>query len=68
MEQATTFHIGEKVRSYTIIFKLEVVDFAEKKSIAGALLSGINLMIRGIMIRRIISRLKRSVNHLKCVP
>ena len=36
MEQVTTFHIGEKVRSYTIIFKLEVVDFAEEKSIAGA--------------------------------
>ena len=36
MEQVTTFHIEEKVRSYTIIFKLEVVDFAEKKSIAGA--------------------------------
>ena len=36
MEQVTTFHIGEKVRSYTIIFKLEVVDFAEKKSIASA--------------------------------
>ena len=33
--QATSSHKGEKVRSYIISFKLEVVDFAEKKSIFG---------------------------------
>ena len=31
MEQATTSHKGEKVMSYTISFKLEVVVVAEKK-------------------------------------
>ena len=38
MEQAITSHKGEKVRSYTISFKFEVVDFAEKKSISAAAL------------------------------
>ena len=36
--QATSSHKGEKVRSYIISFKLEVVDFAEKKSISAAAL------------------------------
>ena len=34
MEQAITFYNGEKMRSCTISFKLEVVDFALKKSIS----------------------------------
>ena len=36
MEQATISHKGEKVRSYVINFKREVVDFAKKKSILAA--------------------------------
>ena len=38
MKQAATSHKEEKVRSYTISFKLEVVNFAEKKSISAAVL------------------------------
>mgnify|MGYP001794063200 CR=1 FL=1 len=33
---ATTSHKGEKISSYTIKFKLEVVEFAENKSIGAA--------------------------------
>ena len=39
MEQATTSRKGEKLRSYTISFKLKVVEFAEKKSILAAALN-----------------------------
>ena len=39
MEQATTSRKGEKLRSYTIIFTLKVVEFAEKKSILAAALN-----------------------------
>ena len=35
-EPATTCHKGEKISSYTIKFKLEVVEFAENKSIGAA--------------------------------
>ena len=35
-EPATTSHKGEKISSYTIKFKLEVVEFAENKSIGTA--------------------------------
>ena len=38
MKQAATSHKEEKVRSYIISFKLEVLDFAEKKSISAAAL------------------------------
>ena len=38
IKQATISHKREKVRSYTISFKLEVVDFAKKKSILAAAL------------------------------
>ena len=37
MEGATTSHKGEKISSYTISFKLEVVEFAEDKSITAEL-------------------------------
>ena len=37
-EPATTSHKGEKISSYTISFKLEVVEFAENKSITAAAL------------------------------
>ena len=33
---ATTSHKGEKVRSYTISFKLQVIEYAENHSIAAA--------------------------------
>ena len=35
-EPATTSHKGEKVRSYTISFKLQVIEYAENHSIAAA--------------------------------
>ena len=35
-EPAKTCHKGEKIRSYTISFKLEVVEFAENRSITAA--------------------------------
>ena len=35
-EPAKTSHKGEKIRSYTISFKLEVVEFAENRSITAA--------------------------------
>ena len=35
-EPATTSHKGEKVRSYTISFKLQVTEYAENHSIAAA--------------------------------
>ena len=35
-EPAKTCHEGEKIRSYTISFKLEVVEFAENRSITAA--------------------------------
>ena len=38
MEHAKTFHKEKNVRSYKISFKLEVVEFTEKKSILAAAL------------------------------
>ena len=35
-EPAKTSHKGEKIKSYTISFKLEVVEFAENRSITAA--------------------------------
>ena len=35
-EPSTTSHKGEKVRSYTISFKLQVIEYAENHSIAAA--------------------------------